>query len=81
MHAIEEAYEAFQQGEIEHTGVMVHRVPDEAVDEGPVVVKREVPIHPSDSLQDLEERIHGTEHEIYIEAIAKELGIELQKED
>ena len=81
MHAIEEAYEAFQRGEIEHTGVMVHRVPDEAVDAGPVVIKRKVPIYPSDSLEDLEERIHEVEHEIYVQAIAEELGIELQDED
>ncbi|MFP3896655.1 MAG: phosphoribosylglycinamide formyltransferase [Anaerolineales bacterium] len=81
MHAIEEAYEAFQRGEIEHTGVMVHRVPDEAVDAGPVVIKRKVPIYPSDTLDDLEERIHGVEHEIYVQAIAQELGIELRKGD
>ena len=37
MHAIEEAWEAYQRGEIEHTGVMVHLVPDEGVDDGPVV--------------------------------------------
>ncbi|MEA3406484.1 MAG: phosphoribosylglycinamide formyltransferase [Chloroflexota bacterium] len=78
-HAIEEAYEAFQRGEIEHTGVMVHRVPDEAVDAGPVVIKRKVPIYPSDSLEDLEERIHETEHEIYVQAIAEELGIALRR--
>src|SRR5689334_661224 len=27
-HAIERAFEAFQRGEIEHTGIMVHLVPD-----------------------------------------------------
>lgn len=81
MHAIEEAYEAFQRDEIEHTGVMVHRVPDEAVDAGPVVIKRKVPIYPSDTLEELEERIHEVEHEIYVQAIAQELGIELRKED
>ena len=74
-HAIQRAYEAFQRGEIDHTGVMVHRVPDEGVDVGPVVLQADVPIYPTDSLEDLEARIHAVEHEIYIRAIASELGI------
>src|SRR5512141_2441629 len=36
-HAIERAFEAYQRGEIDHTGVMVHLVPDEGVDNGPVL--------------------------------------------
>ncbi|HHX44989.1 MAG TPA: phosphoribosylglycinamide formyltransferase [Chloroflexi bacterium] len=73
MHAIERAYEAFRQGTIDCTGVMVHRVPDEAVDAGPVVACRQVPILPDDTLASLEARIHATEHALYIEAIAAEL--------
>jgi len=69
-HAIERAYQAFQKREIDHTGVMVHRVPDEAVDEGPVVLKQVVPIHPRDTLEELEARIHLVEHDIYVKAIA-----------
>ena len=38
-HGIERAYEAYQKGEREHTGVMVHLVPDEGVDVGPVVAQ------------------------------------------
>jgi len=76
MHGIKEAYEAFQRGEIDHTGVMIHRVPDEGVDVGPVILQRDVPIYPSDTLEDLEARIHDVEHEIYVQAIAKELGLE-----
>jgi len=75
MHAIERAYEAFQRGEIHRTGVMIHRVPDEAVDEGPVVACREVPIYPDDTLESLEARIHAVEHELYVQAIAQELGL------
>jgi formyltetrahydrofolate-dependent phosphoribosylglycinamide formyltransferase len=70
MHAIERAYEAFQKGAIEHTGVMVHAVPDEGVDEGPVVAQRIVPIYPEDTLETLEMRVHIVEHELYVEAIA-----------
>src|SRR5262249_52777796 len=36
-HAIVRAFEANRRGDIEHTGVMVHLVPDEGVDNGPVL--------------------------------------------
>ncbi len=41
-HAIERAFEAYQRGEIDRTGVMVHLVPDEGVDNGPVLAQAEV---------------------------------------
>ena len=69
MHGIEEAFTAYQQGEIEHTGVMVHLIPDERVDEGPVVVQETVPIYPEDTLEDLETRIHQTEHRLFVSAL------------
>ncbi len=69
MHAIERAYEAYRRGEITHTGVMVHDVPDEGVDAGPVIVQEEVPIYPTDRLEDLEARIHAVEHRLYVQAI------------
>lgn len=75
-HAIERAYEAYRRGEITHTGVMVHYAPDEGVDMGPVIVQREVPIYPEDTLETLEARIHEVEHVLYIEAIKKVLGLE-----
>ncbi|RLC58515.1 MAG: phosphoribosylglycinamide formyltransferase [Chloroflexota bacterium] len=68
-HGIERAYEAYRRGEIDHTGVMVHLVPDEAVDAGPVVAQEEVPIHPEDSLEDLEARIHAVEHRLLVQAL------------
>ncbi len=68
-HSIERAYEASRRGEIERTGVMVHLVPDESVDEGPVVAQCVVPIYPEDSLEMLKARMHATEHQLYIEAI------------
>jgi formyltetrahydrofolate-dependent phosphoribosylglycinamide formyltransferase len=73
-HSIEEAFEAYQQGNIEHTGVMIHLVPDEAVDAGPVVAQVEVPILPEDSLEDLETRIHGVEHTLMIDALRQLMG-------
>jgi len=68
-HAIERAYEAYRKGEIAHTGVMVHLVPDEGVDVGPVVLQEEVEIRPQDSLDDLEGRIHAVEHRLLVQAL------------
>jgi folate-dependent phosphoribosylglycinamide formyltransferase PurN len=67
-HAIQRAYEAFQRGEIEHTGVMVHWVVPE-IDAGPVITTANVPIYTTDSLADLETRMHATEHRLLVEAI------------
>ncbi|KAI9318456.1 phosphoribosylglycinamide formyltransferase [Dichotomocladium elegans] len=69
-HAIERAYEAFGKGQISHTGVMVHKVIAD-VDRGEVILQRQVPIEKSDSLADLEERIHSVEHQIIVEGAQK----------
>jgi phosphoribosylglycinamide formyltransferase-1 len=68
-HAIERAYEAYQRGEIEHTGVMVHLVPDEGVDSGPVLATEIVPINKDDTLESLEKRVHQTEHRILVQTL------------
>lgn len=65
-HAIERAFEAFQAGKVEKTGVMVHRVIPE-VDRGEVVLQEEVPILPADTIGTLEERIHSVEHRLIVE--------------
>lgn len=70
-HAIARAFEAFRRGEIDRTGVMVHLVPDEGVDIGPVVAQEEVPIFPEDTLDTLEARIHATEHRLLVRALAQ----------
>ena len=69
--AIQRAFDAFQRGEITHTGVMVHLVPDEGVDDGPVLAAETVPIHPEDTLESLEARIHEIEHQILIAVLKK----------
>ncbi|MFZ6027885.1 MAG: phosphoribosylglycinamide formyltransferase [Chloroflexota bacterium] len=68
-HAIERAYEAFRQGEIGHTGIMVHLVPDEGVDSGPLLAQAVVPILPSDSLETLEARMHAAEHHLLVDTL------------
>ncbi|TFK71723.1 phosphoribosylglycinamide formyltransferase [Pluteus cervinus] len=68
-HAIERAFEAFQKGEIDSGGVMVHRVIKE-VDRGEPVIVREVPIEKGESIEAFEERLHKVEHEIIVQATA-----------
>jgi phosphoribosylglycinamide formyltransferase-1 len=70
VNAIERAFEAYQRGEIQHTGIMVHLVPDEGVDLGPVLAQRIVEIHPKDTLEDLQKRVHLCEHELLVETIS-----------
>ncbi|KAG9099391.1 hypothetical protein FRC06_005312 [Ceratobasidium sp. 370] len=71
-HAIERAFDAFQQGEVAHTGVMVHRVVKE-VDRGEPILTRVVEIKKEDALADLETRIHEVEHDLLVEATIKVL--------
>lgn len=69
-HAIERAFEEAQAGRRTRTGVMVHLVPDEGVDDGPVLATAEVPIHPTDTLDSLAERVHDTEHSLLVSTLA-----------
>lgn len=71
-HAIERAYEAYKRGEIKHTGVMVHLVPDEGIDNGPVFASEIVSVFAEDTLDSLETRVHQTEHKLLIKTL-KEL--------
>ncbi|KAA0262454.1 MAG: phosphoribosylglycinamide formyltransferase [Chloroflexi bacterium] len=68
-HAIERAFESYQRGEIKYTGVMVHLVPNEGVDNGPVLATEIVPIYKEDTLESLEIRVHQTEHRILVQTI------------
>ncbi len=68
-HAIERAYEAYQASEIDHTGVMVHLVPDEGVDDGPVLAQEIIAINSGDSIESLEARIHAVEHRLLVDTL------------
>jgi phosphoribosylglycinamide formyltransferase-1 len=70
-NAIARSFDEFVAGKRTHTGVMVHFVPDEGVDNGPVIDSAVVPIHPTDSLADLEQRMHATEHQLLITALTQ----------
>ena len=68
-HAIERAWDAYQKGQIDRTGVMVHLVPDEGVDDGPVIAQVEIPIYRVDTLEELEARVHEVEHRLLVQAL------------
>ena len=72
-HAIERAYEAYQRGEITYTGVMVHLVPDEGVDNGPVMGEQKVFFKQDESLEQFEARMHAVEHELLITTLKSTL--------
>jgi phosphoribosylglycinamide formyltransferase 1 len=65
MHAIERALAAG----LSRTGVMVHLVPDEGVDDGPVLGTVEVPIEPGDTVESLSARIHLAEHDLLVSVV------------
>lgn len=69
-HAIDDAWAAHETDGLDHTGVMVHLVPDEGVDDGPVLASQRVPIMANDTRETLEARLHEVEHELFVAAIA-----------
>lgn len=73
VQAIERAFAAARKGQIDQTGVMVHLVPDEGVDDGPLLGSQPVPIYPDDTLKSLSERVHTVEHQVLVETLAKVL--------
>lgn len=70
-HAIDDALAAYRRGEIRVTGVMVHLVPDEAVDAGPVLESEEVAIYATDDVESLARRMHQVEHRVLVRALRR----------
>jgi len=70
-HSIERAFEAYQRGEIDHTGVMVHLVPDEGVDNGPVLATHDIFFHDKETLSQFESRVHVMEHYLLVQTLKK----------
>lgn len=68
--AVERAWHEAMAGERTRTGVMVHLVPDEGVDDGPVLATREIPIRPDDTLESLTARVHEVEHVVLVDTLA-----------
>ncbi|MFH2104322.1 MAG: phosphoribosylglycinamide formyltransferase [Chloroflexota bacterium] len=73
-HAIERAYQDWQEGKIDRSGVMVHLVPDEGVDVGPVLAQEEILFQAGETLQDFEQRVHALEHRLLVETLKNITG-------
>ncbi|MGD9702209.1 MAG: phosphoribosylglycinamide formyltransferase [Acidimicrobiia bacterium] len=69
LHAIERAHAEFLAGTRSETGVMVHLVPDEGVDDGPVLATATVPINDGDTVETLAARVHHAEHRLLIDTL------------
>lgn len=69
MNAIERAHDAYRRGEIDHTGVMVHLVPDEGVDNGPVLGLQKIHCLPDEPLEEFEARVHEVEHRLLVDTL------------
>jgi formyltetrahydrofolate-dependent phosphoribosylglycinamide formyltransferase len=67
-HAIERTFAAWEAGEVELGGCMVHYVVPE-VDAGEPLIVAHVPIMPDDELSDFEMRLHAAEHQIIVKAV------------
>ena len=67
--AIERAWHEAMAGERTRSGVTVHLVPDEGVDDGPVLATAEVPIRPDDTLETFAARVHATEHALLVDTL------------
>lgn len=72
--AIEAAFAAWERGEVESGGVMVHYVPDEGVDDGPVIAWEEIRFSTGETLAEYEARVHQVEHRLLVESIGKVLA-------
>lgn len=79
-HAIERAWHEALAGQRTETGVMVHLVPDEGVDDGPVLATADVAIRPDDTLDTLEARIHAVEHRLLVDTI-RTLCLQFQQKE
>ncbi len=67
--AIARAFAEHRTGTRTRTGVMIHLIPDEGVDDGPVLAMADVPIHPDDTLERLAARVHATEHDLLVRTL------------
>jgi phosphoribosylglycinamide formyltransferase-1 len=75
--AIERAWQEARDGTRTATGVMVHLVPSESIDAGPVLGTTTVPILPGDSLEALTARVHRAEHELLVSTLTTLCGQEV----
>ncbi len=71
MHAIERAWAEAEAGTRTESGVMIHLVPDEGVDDGPVLATETVPIDTGGTLAEFEAQIHSVEHRLLVRVLSE----------
>lgn len=71
LDAIERAWDEAVAGTRTESGVMVHLVPDEGVDDGPVLATEAVPIDTAGTIDDFEADVHRVEHRLLVGVIAE----------
>jgi phosphoribosylglycinamide formyltransferase-1 len=69
IRAIERAFAQFQAGTRTSSGVMVHFVPNEGVDSGPVIDEVSVAFLEHDTLESFAARMHETEHALIVKSL------------
>ncbi len=68
-HAIERAWEQHARGERDHSGVMIHFVPDEGVDDGPTIATATIDMTDFTTIDDFEQHVHRVEHQLLVDAV------------
>jgi len=68
--AIEQAWDEAVAGHRTATGVMVHLVPDEGVDDGPVLGTADVDIDVDGGFDNFVALVHATEHRLLVDTLA-----------
>ncbi len=69
--AIERAWQEAVDGTRTHTGVMVHLVPDEGVDDGPVLGTASVAIDVAGGFDAFAKLVHDTEHQLLVDTLTE----------
>ena len=70
LRAIERAWEEAVAGTRTESGVMVHFVPDEGIDDGPLLATEAVPIDATRSIEEFETAVHAIEHRLLVGVMA-----------
>ena len=76
IRAIERAWGEALAGARTHTGVMVHAVPDEGVDDGPVILAETLPIDTASGFERFAAAVHALEHRLLVAAVGAELTLQ-----
>jgi phosphoribosylglycinamide formyltransferase-1 len=70
LRAIERAWDEAVAGSRTESGVMVHFVPDEGIDDGPLLATEAVPIDATRSIEEFETAVHAIEHRLLVGVMA-----------